>query len=244
MTARARRVLAMRLEPFAHRRQLAALAAFLQRRHVGRRRRRRRAEDRLEQPLAAQHRRRAVGIRRHGQQAALAEQSAAPAVGQRHAPEAVAVDVRNPVVPGQALVHEGVVRAQELDDAAILLQLALEEERRFLQERVAKVLVEIGEEIGIRRDVADVLQHQPLPGEVLDERLRARIGEHAPDLLLQHRSILQLAALRGRQQLIIGNAAPEKERQPARQFDVGQAVQTVRRQRPRDPVRSGTESRG
>ena len=57
----------------------AALAVLLQRRHVRRRRRRRRAEKVVEQPLAAQHRRRAVRIRRDGQDAALAEQPAAPA---------------------------------------------------------------------------------------------------------------------------------------------------------------------
>ena len=50
---------------------LAAFVVFLERRHVRRRRRRRRAEDVLENPLAAQHRRRAVRIRRHRQDAAL-----------------------------------------------------------------------------------------------------------------------------------------------------------------------------
>ena len=72
----------------------AVLAALLQRRDIGRRRRRRRAEHVLEQPLAPQHGRGPVGIRRHRQDAALAEQAAAIAVGEGHAPEVAAVDVR------------------------------------------------------------------------------------------------------------------------------------------------------
>ncbi len=86
-------------------------------RHVRRRRRHRRAQDVVENELAAQHRRRAVRLRRHEQDAALAEQ-AHPVGRHRHATEAVADDVRNQVVPGQPLVDERVVRGQRARESA------------------------------------------------------------------------------------------------------------------------------
>ena len=56
----------------------SAPADFLEQRHVGRRRRRRHAEDVLQHVLAANHRRRARRIARHGQHAGLAQHAAAP----------------------------------------------------------------------------------------------------------------------------------------------------------------------
>ena len=95
---------------------------------VGRRRRRRRAEDVLENPRAAQHRRRAVGVRRGQQHAALAEQPPAIRIGQRHAAELLAAHVRNAVVQRQPLVHERVVRGQQVEHAAVLAHDALDEQ--------------------------------------------------------------------------------------------------------------------
>ena len=79
VAAGAGRVRAVLRHPLAHREHAAFGVGVLQRRHVGRRRRRRRAEDVLENPLAAQDRRRAVGVRGHRQDAAVAEQAAAHA---------------------------------------------------------------------------------------------------------------------------------------------------------------------
>ena len=47
---------------------------------------------------------------------------------ERHAPEPAAVDIRNLVVLREPLVEERVVGGEQLEDAAILAQLALEEE--------------------------------------------------------------------------------------------------------------------
>ena len=63
-------------------------------RHIRRRRWRRRPQNVFENPLAAENRRRSVRIRGDRQHAALAEQAAAILVGQRHAPELAAVDIR------------------------------------------------------------------------------------------------------------------------------------------------------
>ena len=121
----ARRVLPVRFHLLPDRHRLGVGAALIQQRDVGWRRRRRCAEDVVEQPAAAQHRRRAVRIRRDGQDAALTEQPAPHAVGEGDAPEVAAVHVRDPVVAGEPLVHERVVRGDQIDDAAILAQLAI-----------------------------------------------------------------------------------------------------------------------
>ena len=56
-----------------------------------------------------------------------------------------------------------------------------------------------------------------------------RIRQHAPHLLLEHGWILQLA-LRGElDQFVVGNAAPQEERQPRRQLEIADAIALARR---------------
>ena len=138
----------------------------------------------------------------------------------RDAAELVAVNALDPVVLGQALIDEGVIRVQQIDDAAILAQLAFDQQLGFLLERLAQVLVEVGKGRRIRLYRWDIAQEQPLAGEVLHQRLRARIGQHAPDLALQNGRVAELAALGNGEQLVVGNAAPQEERQARRQLDV------------------------
>ena len=81
-----------------------------------------------------------------------------------------------------------------------------------------------------RRDVAlQVAQHQPLAGEVVHERPRLRVRQHPPHLLLEHRRLAQLALRGERQQLVVRNAAPQEERQPRRQLEIGDARRRRRR---------------
>ena len=118
--------------------EVAVHGVVLQRRHVGQRRRRRDAEKIVEDELAAQDRRGPGRIRRDRQDASLTKQSAAPAVlVERDAPEAAAIHVRDAVMLRQPLVDERVVRAQQIEHAAILAQDALEEELRLLVGRPA-----------------------------------------------------------------------------------------------------------
>ena len=51
----------------------------------------------------------------------------------RHAAELRAVDVRDAVVLGQALIQERVVGVQQIEQAAVLADDAVDEQRRFLQ---------------------------------------------------------------------------------------------------------------
>ena len=188
VTARARRVGAVALQPLADRTRLGA-CRLLEGRHVRRRRRRRRAEQVLENPLAAQCRRRAVGVRGGQQDAALAQQPAARLAGQRHAAELRAVDARQAVVLGQPLVHEGVVGGHQVEHVAIFAHDAAEEELGLAAEGVAQIVVEVGELVGVGRDVLQVADVQPLPGEVLHQRDGLGVGEHAAHLRLEHRRL-------------------------------------------------------
>ncbi len=133
--------------------QVAVDCVVLEGRHIGQRRRRRHAEQVVENPFAAQHRRRARGIGGHHENARLAQESASPAVFvERHAPEPASVYVRDPIVPGEAFIDERVVGPQQIERAAILVQNALDEQLGFLAQRLSKVVVEIGKQPHVRRD--------------------------------------------------------------------------------------------
>ena len=125
----------------------------------------------------------------------MPEQAAPILVAHRHAPELGAVNARDAVVLGEPLIDEGVVRIQQLADALVFAQHALDQELGLLPQRVAQIVVEIRERRRIRLDTRDVAQEQPLPGEIRHERLRARIGEHALHLRFEHGFVLQLPAL-------------------------------------------------
>ena len=70
-------------------------------------------------------------------------------------------------MPGQALVHEGVVSRQQVEHAAIFLHHAFKEQLGFPPERLPEVVVEIGEQIRIGLDVAQIAELQPLAGKVV-----------------------------------------------------------------------------
>ena len=79
------------------------------------------------------------------------------------------------------------------------------------------------EEVGVGHVSVDVAQRQPLTGEVVDERAsRATVGEHPPDLRVEHLGVAQAATRRQIEQLLVGDAAPEKEREARRQLEIAQ----------------------
>ena len=223
MAARADRVGPVLLQPFADGTGGdAGFVVFLERRDVGRRRGGRGAEHVLEQPLAAQDGRRAVRVRRHRQQAPLAEQAAAGVMRalQLDPPEVVAVDPRHSVMPRQPFVDEGVIGGQQVEDAPVVPHLAVEEERHLPLHRLAQVGIEVRKRLRVGRHQPDVPEVEPLPAEVVDERLRARIGQHAADLPSEHIRVAQVAALGGGEELVVRDAAPQEEGQARGQLDV------------------------
>ena len=69
----------------------------------------------------------------------MTEQTAARMIGvERHPPEAVSVDAANAVVPRQPFVDERVVRAQQLEEAPVLADGALDEQLGLAPERLAQ----------------------------------------------------------------------------------------------------------
>ena len=72
--------------------------------------------------------------------------------------------------------------------------------------------------------LVEVAQIQPLRREVVDQRLGALVGQHAAHLLLEHRGVLEAPVHRGIEQLVVGNAAPQEERQPRRQLEIVDAI--------------------
>ena len=114
----------------------------------------------------------------------------------------------------QPLVQEREVGVEQVEHAAILADHRREEQLGFARHRLPQTLVEIGKQaiVGVL-DRDEVAQVEPLPGEILDQCVGPRIGEHPLHLGLEDPGSLELPAARQIEQLIVGNAAPEEERQ-------------------------------
>src|SRR2546422_976688 len=102
-----------------------------------------------------------------------------------HTAEVIARDTRKPVVPREALVHERVVGAIEIEQAAVFADEAVEELFRLATHIGREVVVEIRIVIRIRVDLVDVLQPQPLRGEPRTERIGSRVRKHPARLLVE-----------------------------------------------------------
>ena len=115
-------VVAMHLHPLAQRRRLRLRLAVDQRRHVRRRIGRRRAEDVVQDPLAAQHRRGADGMRRQREDAAVPQQSPARATAPATPPGGSGFPARSEdaVVRRDPFVEERVVGRQEIQGRRVL----------------------------------------------------------------------------------------------------------------------------
>ena len=203
MARAAHRIGAMPFELLAHGRWPILVRALLEIRHDGRRRQRRRVQQIRDDVLPAQHGRGARGDRGHRQDAAVAQQAAPIRIRHRHAPEARAVDPADAVVPRQPLVDERVVGIQQIERAAVLAHDAREQQLGFAAQRLADVVVEVGEQQHVRRDLVQVAQLQPLTGERVHQRVGARIRDHAPHLRVEHAGRAQPAGDRQVQQVIV-----------------------------------------
>ena len=170
----------------------------------------------------------------------MAQQAAPIRIGHRHAPEARAVDAGDAVVAREPLVDERVVGIEQIEREPVLADDAREEQLGFPAERLAHVVVEVREQQQVRRDLVQIAQLQPLAGERVHQRVGARIGDHAPHLRLEHARRAQPAGDRQVQQLVVRDAAPEEERQPARQLEIGDAMRRAGGQAARVLLRSGT----
>ena len=124
----------------------------------------------------------------------------------------------------QPFVQERVIGVEEVKDAAILAKNAADKKFCLALHGLAEVIVEIGKGAGIRRDGAQVTQEEPLIGETGHKRLRARIGEHALYLPFEFGGCAEI----GSQKFVIGNARPQKKREPRGQFNIADAINRTR----------------
>ena len=69
------------------------------------------------------------------------------------------------------------------------------------------------------------------PVKFVHQRVGARIRDHAPHLRLEHARRAQPAGDRQVQQLVVRNAAPQEERQPARQLEIADPMRRADRRR-------------
>ena len=159
------------------------------------------------------------------QHASLAQDAAPRTVRrQRHPAEMAALHAFDAVVLGQTFVEKRKVGGQQLGDRAILANHGIEEQLGFPLHRLAQRLIE-----GQRKRIAGtngrhVPDEQPLGGKIPGERRRTRIGQHPSHLTLEHRRILELVLRRHRQEFVVGNAAPDEERETGRQIDVADPI--------------------
>ena len=154
----------------------------------------------------------------------MAEQAPTPLVAQRHPPVAAPAHIRHAVMLGEPFVEKGIVRAQQVDHAPVLAQLALDKQLGLALKGLAKVFVEQGKQVRVGGDAADPTQRQPLADEIVHERRRAPIGQHAPHLPLEHTRLGERAAGCDVEQLVVGEAAPEEERHPRSELEVAEPV--------------------
>ncbi len=117
-------------------------------------------------------------------------------------------------MPRKTLVDEGVISGHQIHDIAILANYTFEDHFGFPLEGLAQVVVEVGEFIVEGCGRPQIAQIEPLSGEILNQRICFRIGQHPAHLRTQDSRILQFACGAGLDESIVGDAAPEEERQP------------------------------
>jgi hypothetical protein len=144
----------------------------------------------------------------------VAKQPLSPFIGQRQTAEMASINAFDPVMPRQPLVQVRIVGSQQLLDGTILTNLTFEEQFRLLSHGFAQGRVDVRELTCIRFVRSNVSHFQPLFDEITQEPRRTAIREHAANLIRQRTRLFQPAARGDIQQLVIGNAFPQEERQP------------------------------
>ena len=138
----------------------------------------------------------------------MTEDAAGAVLGHLHFHERLALHSGDPVVPREPLVHEGVIRADEIEHAAVFAHDRLEKHFRLAFHRRAQRPVPIREGFCVRLHDFQIAQLQPLTGEVFHQLAGLRIGQHAPHLRGQ--IFAQSPALRLGVEGVVGHRAPQE----------------------------------
>src|ERR1019366_5636445 len=103
---------------------------------------------------------------------------------------------------------------EQIDNAAVLFQLRVEKHIDLVQKIETQIVVEPRKLRALRIQQIHITRQQPLREEVIDQRLtRARVGQHARDLLVEDRRFLKSPANCQIEKGVVRNAAPQRERQ-------------------------------
>ena len=130
---------------------------------------------------------------------------------------------------GERLVDVGVVGVEQIEEAAVLLAELVEEGGHLVAHRLLERAVEGREELGRRAGVVQLLQLQPLRGEVVGQRAGLLVGKHPLDLRREHGRVGELSQVGQPEELLVGHGGPEEVREPDGQLvvvdrDAGSAV--------------------
>ena len=112
----------------------------------------------------------------------------------------------------ESLVHEGVVRREQIDDSSIFADDAAEQQFHFAAHRLPQRIIEVREQHRDRTHSLQASEVQPLAGEVDGERFRLRVFQHAPHLLFEHGRVFESSLAGDSDQFIVRTRAPQEER--------------------------------
>ncbi len=193
--------------------------------HVGRWRGGRSAHDPVEHPGAAQHRRGAIAIGSAQQECALAEQSEAVLVGR--ASRGGTAEPRTPAM-SYCRASASLTKVQSALSRSTTLRFSSSTLARNRRISVSKFAAHRGIESAVRGvDLFQLVEVQPGQREVLDQRVGARILEHALDLRFHDRRVGKPLAGGEVDQLLVWSRVPQEERQARCQFQVAQQARLV-----------------
>ena len=88
------------------------------------------------------------------------------------------MNVRYLIVTREPLVHERVISIQQPEHAPVAADLALEKQLGFARKGVAQILVEVREDLRVRRGAGDIAEAQPLAEEIVHQSGGPRVGQH------------------------------------------------------------------
>ncbi len=138
------------------------------------------------------------------------------------AAELAPVNIRDPIVFGQPFIDERVVRRQQIEDIAVFVNDAAEEEFDLTPEGLPEVVIKIRKQRYRRVRRFQAAQLQPLSGKIDHKRIRLRIRQHPSHLTLERRGIAEFLLIRKAHQFIIRTRTPEEERQSGCEFQIAE----------------------
>src|SRR5207249_11039667 len=143
---------------------------------------------------------------------------AASVIGETHLLHAAARSVGEAVQLREALVDEGVIAVDQIQERPIGLYNVIKVGNDFLPHGFAKVAVELGKLLCVRFYLASkAVDIEPLQSKTFAQGLRFEIVQHPTHLLPIRLLLEEFAAFGEREQFVIGHGGPDEIRKFAGQ---------------------------